>query len=194
MKTLRACLTLAALTLAMPASAAAAGCPAQSTAQRFLRWGDLGWYAPLPDGGFESGSGWTITGGAAVVDGNEPYFIGSPADAHSLTLPSDASAASTPVCLALGSPTLRLLVRNQGDATARLTVSAIVTDPLGVRRTVTLASLPSGAQWAPSPPIAVLVDAVTALGPQQVSFVVAPADAGGRWTIDDVYVDPYGKG
>jgi hypothetical protein len=23
---------------------------------------------------------------------------------------------------------------------------------------------------------------------------IAPADAAGRWTIDDVYVDPYGKG
>ena len=59
---------------------------------------------------------------------------------------------------------------------------------------VPLASLPAGAQWAPTPPIAVLVDAVSALGPQRVSFRVAPANAGGRWTIDDVYVDPYGKG
>ena len=93
-----------------------------------------------------------------------------------------------------GSPTLRLLMRNQGDATARLDVSAIVADALGVRRTVPLASLPGAAQWAPSPPIAVLLDAVSALGPQQVSFRFAPADAAGRWTTDDVYVDPYGKG
>jgi hypothetical protein len=36
--------------------------------------------------------------------------------------------------------------------------------------------------------------AVAALEPQQVSFRFAPADGLGRWTIDDAYVDPYGKG
>jgi hypothetical protein len=195
-RAVRAGLALAALALALfpPASAAASACPAQATAQRFLRWGDLGWYAPLPDSGFESGGAWTLAGGAAVLAGNEPFFIGSPADAHSLSLPSGASAASAPLCLSLGSPTLRLLVRNQGDATARLTVSATITDALGFTRTVTLASLVGSVQWAPSAPVAVLVDAVSALAPEQISFRFEPADAGGRWTIDDVYVDPYGKG
>jgi hypothetical protein len=37
----------------------------------------------------------------------------------------------------------------------------------------------------------VLLSAVAA-GSRPVSFRFAPA--GGRWTIDDVYVDPYGKG
>ena len=195
-RAVRACLALTALALgfAPPTSAAASGCPVQPTAQRFLRWADPGWYAPLTDSGFETGAGWTLTGGAAVVDGNEPFFIGSPADAHSLSLSSGASAASTPMCLQLASPTLRLLIRNQGDATARLTVSAIVTDALGARRTVPLTSLLGSAQWAPSPPIPVLVDAASALQPQQVGFRFTAAGTGGRWTIDDVYVDPYGKG
>jgi hypothetical protein len=189
----RTCLVLAALALVLvvPTSAAATACPTQPTAQRFLRWSDPGWYAPLPDSGFESGTGWSLAGGAAVIAGNEPFFIGSPADAHSLSLPSGASAASAPLCLTLGSPTLRLLVRNQGDATGRLTVSAVVSDAAGVRHTVTLASLLASAQWAPTPPIAVLLSAVAA-GSRPVSFRFAPA--GGRWTIDDVYVDPYGKG
>src|SRR4051794_8431688 len=115
-RAVRACLALTALTLslALPDRAAADGCPAQPTAQRFLRWGDLGLYAPLPDSGFESGAAWTLTGGAAVVSGNEPFFIGAPADAHSLSLPTGAAATSAPICLSLGSPTLRLLVRNQG--------------------------------------------------------------------------------
>jgi hypothetical protein len=192
----RTCLVLAALALVLvvPTSAAATACPTQPTAQRFLRWSDPGWYAPLPDSGFESGTGWSLAGGAAVVAGNEPFFIGSPADAHSLSLPGGASAASAPVCLSLGSPTLRLLVRNQGDATARLNVTATVTDALGARRTLTVATLAGAAQWAPSPPVAVLLNAASPLQPQQVSFAFAPADARGRWTIDDVYVDPYGKG
>jgi hypothetical protein len=192
----RTCLAVAAFALALvvPTSAAASACPTQPTAQRFLRWSDPGWYAPLPDSGFESGTQWSLTGGAAVVAGNEPFFIGSPADAHSLSLPGGASAASAPVCLSLGSPTLRLLVRNTGAATARLTVTATVTDALGARRTLAVASLPGSAQWAPSPPVAVVLNAASPLGAQQVSFAFAPADASGRWTIDDVYVDPYGKG
>ena len=195
-RTVRACHVLAvlALALALPTSAAASGCPAQPTAQRFLRWADPGWYAPLPDSGFESAAGWTLAGGATVVDGNEPYFIGSPADAHALSLSSGASAASSPLCLQLSSPTLRLMIRNQGDPTARLDVAAIVTDALGVRRTVPVASLVGSGQWAPSPSILALANAGAALEPQQVSFRFAPADTLGRWTIDDVYVDPYGKG
>jgi hypothetical protein len=194
-RAVRACLVLAALALALalPANAAAAsGCSAQSTAQRFLRWGDLGWYAPLPDSGFENGGAWALADGATVVNGNEPYFIGSPADAHSLSLPDGSSAASAPLCLWLGSPTLRLMLRNQGDPSARLTVSATFTDALGIQRAVTLASLLAPGNWAPSPAIPVLVDAVAALEPEEVSFQFAPD--GGRWTIDDVYVDPYGKG
>jgi hypothetical protein len=40
----------------------------------------------------------------------------------------------------------------------------------------------------------VLLNAVSVLGPQQVSFRFAPAGMPAHWTIDDVYVDPYGKG
>jgi hypothetical protein len=191
-----ACLLLAALalTLALPARARADACPGQSMAQRFLPWGDPGRYTAVPDSGFETGVGWTLAGGAVVVDGNEPFYIGSPTDTHSLSLPDGASAASAPLCLWLGSPTLRLLVRNQGDPAARLTVTATLTDALGIQRTVTLASVPGSAHWAPSPPIALLVNAVAALEPEQVSFSFAPADDSGHWTIDDVYVDPYGKG
>jgi hypothetical protein len=194
-RTLRACLALTALAclFALPERAVADGCPAQPTAQRFLPWGDLGWYASLPDSGFESGTGWSLAGGAAVVSGNEPFFIGSPTDAHALSLPTGAAATSAPMCLTLGSPTLRLLVRNEGNPAARLTVTAVVTDALGVR-TVTLGTLLGSTQWAPTPPVALLANAVSALVPSQVSFSFAPADALGRWTVDDVYVDPYGKG
>lgn len=191
-----ACLLLAALALvlALPARASADGCPVQPTAQRFARWGDPGHYAAVPDSGFETGGMWTLAGGATVVDGNEPYYIGSPTDTHSLSLPTGAWAASAPMCLWIGSPTLRLMVRNQGDPTARLAVGAILTDALGVRRRVILAWLPGWDRWAPSPPIPLVVNTFAAFAPEQVSFVFAPADDRGRWTIDDVYVDPYGKG
>lgn len=191
-----ACLLLAAIVLpaALPARAAAAGCPTQSTAQRFLRWGDPGWYAPLPDSGFETGGAWTLVGGATVIAGNEPYFIGSPTDSHSLALPTGAGAGSAPVCLWIGSPTLRLMIRNQGYPTARLGVAAVLTDPFGARRTILLGMLLGSSRWMPSPPIPILANTTAVLEPEAVSFRFRPADDLGRWTIDDVYVDPYGKG
>jgi hypothetical protein len=188
-----ACAALAVLGLVLPARADAA-CPAQPLAQRFLHWGDPAWYAALPDSGFEAGGAWTLGGGAAVVAGNEPYFIGTPQDSRSLSLPAGASATSAPFCLGLAHPALRLVLRNQGSPSARLAVSAVLTDAAGVRRTVQIAALPAGSAWDAGPPVAVIVNLLSSLAPQSVAFRFAPADAGGRWSIDDVFVDPYGKG
>jgi hypothetical protein len=52
--------------------------------------------------------------------------------------------------------------------------------------------LAANGAWAPTPPIAIWANALSLLVPQQVAFRFA-AD-GGEWQIDDVYVDPYGKG
>src|SRR5206468_9610048 len=69
----------------------------------FSAWGDSASYARLLNGGFEAGStGWTL-GGARVVSGNEPFFVGgNTADSHSLLLPAGSSAYSGTVCFALG--------------------------------------------------------------------------------------------
>jgi hypothetical protein len=190
---LLACLLPAVLALLAPARADAA-CPAQPLAQRFVHWGDLAWYAALPDSGFEAGGAWTLGGGAAAVAGNEPYFIGTPQDTRSLSLPAGASATSAPFCLGLGHPALRLVLRNQGAADSRLAVSALFTDAAGVRRTLALGALTAGSAWNAGPPVAVIVNLLSPLDTQSVAFRFAPADARGRWSIDDVFVDPYGKG
>ena len=75
-----------ALLLSAPALARA-DCPAQPLDHTFLPWLDPAWYEAAPDGGLEHGAtGWTLAGGAAVVDGNETYLDG----AKSLSLPSPA--------------------------------------------------------------------------------------------------------
>ena len=46
----------------------------------FARWGDSAYYARLLNGGFENGAtGWTLSGGAKGVAGNEPYFVSATA-------------------------------------------------------------------------------------------------------------------
>jgi hypothetical protein len=167
-------------------------CPAQSLGQVFLPWADPGWYAPLPDAGFEVlPGGWTLRGGAQVVAGNEPFHVGGSADTHSLSLPSGSSATSGTACVGLGDPTLRLFVRNTGAPDAGLLVQVQFDTGDGLSALTPVGVVHAGTAWAPSPPLPVVANLLAA---QSARFTFTPADPRGRWAIDDAYVDPYGKG
>jgi hypothetical protein len=183
----RGVLAALALTILAPAAAQAAACPAQPLAQRFLPWADPAWYAAVPGGGFETGTpAWTLSGGAAAVEGNEPFYIGSASDQRSLRLPAGAAGTSPAICLAADHPTLRLLVSNRDAPVGSLTVSAVVGG-----RALPIATLVAG-RWAPSAPLPVVLNALAVAAPQSVAFRFDAT--GGTWAIDDVYIDPYGKG
>jgi hypothetical protein len=174
---------------------AAAVCPTQPLNQIFLPWGDPAWYAPVPDSGFEVlPGGWTLRGGAEVAYGNEPFYVRAAGDTHSLSLPSGSSATSGGACVGLGHPTLRLFVRNTGSPDATLTVQVEFTDNRGLTVLTPIGALRAGPDWAPSAPLPVAANLLSPLGVRQVDFVFSPADRRGKWAIDDVYVDPYGKG
>jgi hypothetical protein len=182
------------LLLGAPASAQAfATCPAQPSAQVFLPWGDPSWYTLVPDGGMETRAGaWRPGGAAAFVNGNESFYVRSRGDQWALRLPAGAAGSSAPTCIQLGHPTLRLFVRNTGAATARLQVAVEFVDLAGIRRSTPVALLKGTSAWAPTPILPILVNATSPASAQQVAFRFTPA--GGDWQIDDVYLDPYGKG
>jgi hypothetical protein len=181
------------LSILAPAGSPAALCPAQPVAQRFLPWADPAWYAAVPGGGFEpSTPAWTLTGGAVAVEGNEPFYIGAAGDHRALRLPSGATGTSPAICIGADHPTLRLLVSNSGGSLgSRLTVSAVVRDVGGGERTLPIAALAAD-EWAPTAPLPVALNVLALALPQSVAFRFEAA--GGNWAIDDVYVDPYGKG
>jgi hypothetical protein len=184
-------LALAALAFAGPAGARAAGCPQQPLSQTFLPWLDVAWYVPAPNGGFEGGAeDWSLKGGAALVDGNNPYLSGE----RSLSLPGGASATSGPMCIGVEHPTIRLFARNTGAPSSTLAVSVVFSDPLlGVTRSLPVGLIGAGDSWSPAPVLPVVVNLLSLLGDQQVSFRFTALDDRGEWTIDDVYVDPYKK-
>ena len=63
-----------------------------TTSQPFTAWNDSASYYLVPNGGLENGStGWSLSGGASVVYGNEPFL---PTGFHSLSLPSGSQAVS----------------------------------------------------------------------------------------------------
>jgi hypothetical protein len=183
---------------AAPASAAlGVACPDPAT-QTFLAWNDPAAYAFLPNGGFEQGTtGWTVSGGARVVAGNESFFVHSVNDRYSLDLPAGSSVVSPPMCISLLNSKMRFFNLNTGDPSARLKVQvlynggvgsllSIVTKLLGVSD---VGYVTADGTWQPSEPVAMLSGALPLLT-SSVQFRFTPIGTTGDWQIDDVYLDP----
>lgn len=184
---------------AQPASAGLGlACP-NPTSQPFAPWNDRAEYAYAPNGGFESGAGgWSFSGGAKVVAGNETFFIHGAGERYSLSLPAGSSATSPPMCVSLFSTKMRFFARNAGSSSARLRVQvvynggvagllSILTKTLGLSD---LGYVTAGASWQPSPAIGMLSGTLPLLT-QSVQFRFTPADRNGNWQVDDVYLDPF---
>src|SRR3954465_12871062 len=74
----------------------------------FAPWHDNKSYVLTDNGGLEQGdTGWTLAGGAAVVEGNETFAVGGAADHQSLSLPAGSSATSPAHCVSRHDGTFR---------------------------------------------------------------------------------------
>jgi hypothetical protein len=164
-------------------------CPGQSLSHPFQRWLDPASYTLLQNGSLEKATGWSLTGGARLVAGNESFSVNSTNDRMSLSLPAGSSATSSPMCITLLHPTLRFFVLNSGAPTSVLTVSAIV-NLAGLRLPLPVGLVLGGSSWQPTLPLPFLTNLLAPLS-GTVSFRFAPLGPGGGWRIDDVYLDPY---
>ncbi len=188
---------VAAMAVTTGAASAAVVCP-NPTTQVFAQWKDPGHYGLAPDGGFETGStGWTLTGGAAVVSGNESLAAGSPGS-HSLSLPAGSSATSPPMCIGLISTGMRAFVSNSGSRASQLHVQVIYGGGVGALLGGLGSSLgvsdegsfSAGSAWEPMSTPVTMLGGVAPLFTQYVQFRFTPLAKGGHWRIDDVYLDP----
>jgi hypothetical protein len=200
-RSLKAVLVIGAIALfgAGPASAGLGlACP-DPTTKPFSPWGDDAKYAFAPNGGFESGAGgWTLTGGAKVVSGNESFFVHGSRERYSLSLPPGSTAKSAPMCVSLLNGKMRFFMANAGAANARLKVQVLYNGGVGsllglVGGLLGLSEVgyvSSGAAWQPSPAIGMLGGTLPLLTRSVQFRFSAPAD-GGAFRIDDVYLDPF---
>jgi hypothetical protein len=176
------------------AGSAQAACPYTGAEQVFSPWGDQRNYVLAPDGGFEAGAaGWSLNRGAQVVDGNESYYLNDAADSKSLSLPAGSSAGSPPVCMAIDTPSFRLLARNTGDPSSRLRVEAVY-KLLGLVRTKAIATISAGSSWAPTQSVSTVLTLSTIVGtliPSAIEVRLTPLDTKGNWQVDDLYIDPF---
>ena len=160
-----------------------APCTGRVLSEPFAPWNDSNDYFLVPGGSFEGGAtGWSLTGGAAVKPGGDPFVARSAGS--SLALPANASATTPWVCVDLGSPTLRFFATGR---TGMVAVS-VVTGKLALPVT----TIYPGGSWQPTPPFLFFTNLLSVLSPTGTTAVAFRfTSVGGATQIDDVYVDPY---
>jgi hypothetical protein len=167
------------------------GCDHTGAKQAFAQWGDNASYVLVPGGSFESQAGWKLSGGAAIVNGNEPFSLGSPSDSHSLVLPPGSSALTPGVCLGILTPTLRF-VGSASDASG-VHVTMYTKTLLGLVQLPSSNDIDLAGTWDASETQTFLIQNVLGLlnlNSSNIFFRFTPI---GRATVrmDDVYLDPF---
>jgi hypothetical protein len=166
----------------------------------FTAWGDDADYFLIKGGDLSSdavGYGWDLGAGELAAQNNS--YSTHTFEPSSLSLSQGDSATSSTVCVTPDLPTMRFFVRNTGAATGTLSVDAIYEDQNFEQHTYHLGTLTSsgaGDAWTPSPILELAAPLVAVLddGTAPVTFKFTAEGDGSAWLVDDVYVDPYGKG
>lgn len=194
---------IAIAALAAGASAANAGvlvasapsCDAQSMSKTFLPWLDVADYTALSGGSFEAnGAAWSTTGGAGIANGNESFNVGAASDSKSLSLPQGSSATSPSICVGLEHPTVRFFVRRRsGGLLDSLRVDALVELAGGAVVPVLIGTVAGGGSWQPTLPMVIVGNLLPLLPGEHTPIAFKFTPQGGDWSVDDVWVDPYGR-
>jgi hypothetical protein len=173
--------------------ASAQGCPTTQSSQVFLRWLDPMLYERAPGGSAEAATGWTLSGGAKIVPGNEPWNVGGGTNASSLLLPRGSRATTATMCVGIGHPTMRFFARRtSGFLLDTLTVEVLFETAGGQVASLPIGVVTGGGAWQPTLPFTVLASLLPLLPGSKtpVAFRFTPVGAG-SWQIDDIYVDPW---
>ncbi len=202
----RTAITALAATVALGAGASSASasllvasapaCDVQTLSKTFLPWLDLANYTALSGADFETGAaGWSLDG-SAVAGGNEPWRVGGAQDAKSLALPAGASATSPTICVGVSHPTIRFFAKRRSGG--MLSLSTLRVDVLFQTATGHVVSLPiglvaNGGGWQPTLPMLVVANLLPLLPGDQTPVAFRFTAQGADWSIDDVWVDPYGR-
>jgi hypothetical protein len=190
--------SLAALAFASTASAgiltaSAKDCGDESLSRPFAGFGDNHEYKVVPGGSFEGAlTDWTLSGGAKVVSGNEPWKVGGSSHGKSLVLPVGSNAVTAPTCVGLAEPTVRFFAkRNSGLlGLSTLAVSVYVKTSIGLVVPVPVGVVLGNGQWKATPQMLIVANLLPLLPGDRTPVAFQFTPLLGTWQIDDVYVDP----
>jgi hypothetical protein len=164
----------------------------------FTQWGDTADYFLVPQGDLSAGASEWDLGTGELVAQNNPFSLHA-GETVSTGLSQGDSVVAPLVCVGIDDPTMRFFVRNSGAATGTLKVEVLYEDEYFNIQSLQLGVLTAanaGDAWTPSPslPLAAPLVALLDYGLTPVWFRFTAEGAGSYWLVDDVYVDPYGKG
>lgn len=187
-----AALALPGLAQAGPLVASAPDCDSQAASQIFLPWADPAQYVLAPGGAAETPGGWSLTGGAGVVAGNEPAKVRSAADDSSLRLPPGATATTGVMCVGIEHPDLRFFAKSA------LGAGSVQVETIFETASGDVSSAPAGVAtagaWAPTSVMPIAVALLPLLPGEHTPVRFRFTSTGSAAvTIDDVYVDPFGR-
>ena len=159
--------------------------------QPFAQWNDTNDYKLVPGGSFENGaSGWTLSHGASIGKGSEPFGATGSVGASSVYLPAGASVTSPFTCVDAAYPTFRFFARNNGLLSTVL-VSVVYKLPLlGLEVAVPVGPVALSPSWSPSLPMLTASVLTGLLHGGTVPMGIRFTAVTGSSQIDDVYVDP----
>lgn len=165
-------------------------CDSSTLTTPFSPWADTNYYKLAPGGSFESGTtGWTLSGGARIVSGSEPYGATGTVGRSSLYLPAGSSAQSPLTCVDAAYPTLRLFARN-GGLLSTVAVQLLYRDPLLGLVAIPVGTAALSGQWAPTAPMLTASAVPGLLGGGYAQVAVRFTALLGSSQIDDVFIDP----
>ena len=192
---------IAAAAVAAPAANAgllvssAKSCASEQFTKPFAAWGDNATYTPVPGGSFESGdAGWTLSGGARVVSGNESYNVRSASDSRSLYIPQGGVATSPSICVGLNEPTVRWFQEQSSSLlglTGAMTVTVLTETSTGLVTETPVGAGLLGTRWSPSLVGLIATNLLPLLPDNKTAVAFRFRAVTGAWNVDDVYVDPY---
>jgi|SRR5947209_7639626 len=171
--------------LAQPIPIDTSWCQSPMLSQPFSDDGDSNFYAALPGQSSDSfdGTGWTLSGGANVVD----TTLADGSTGSVLNLPAGSTATSPPMCVTSAYPTARAMVRSvTGKGKLAFSVGYQGRRSWATPR-VAARLLGSAASWSPSA-LAPMFSSY-ARGWQVVEIVLAPGSRN-AYQVYNVYVDP----
>jgi hypothetical protein len=156
-----------------------------SNSYPFARFNDNHPYYGFTNNGFESGAyGWSLSGGASVGFGNEPWYLNG-WGSRSLVLPAGASATSPGFCINLFDPAVRMTARgtNGSNLTIQVLFHGITGNLTGI---FNYDSETGSGSWEPTN----RASSQLAL-PILTSYAQIRVTAeSGTWQVDDAFVDP----
>ena len=157
-----------------------------STSAAFAPFGDPRSYYFISDGGFEAGgAGWTFTGGAKVVPGNETFNLHSSSDRSSLLVPSGGTATSPALCFGLLYPGIRMMVSGSGTLQVRVIAHGL----LGALSVLDGGTVSVSGGWAPTQVFSTTLSQLNIpVGTKSIQIALSST---GSVQVDDIYIDPF---